>query len=133
MNEDSMSRAAQADGDSEYGREFWSTANAVTGFALAQNLIFYVAVGPHCGALFNAVAGQSPLVEWAIVFATAVYVGVIAFCHVARRRLSGPRTSDRLKSLLAWWLACQLALVVLLNAFAFAIVWTLPANPAACA
>jgi hypothetical protein len=107
--------------DTDYSKEFWSIGNATTGFAIAQNIVFYVAVGPHKGDLFDAV-GNPPgqyVAAALTVFATVAYVTVVLWCHRIQRRLAEPKgLSLGLKATLGRWKRIQVGVIVVLHAFA---------------
>ncbi|MBK5125019.1 hypothetical protein IQ288_34920 [Burkholderia sp. R-69980] len=120
-----------ANPDSDYSKEFWSISNATTGFAIAQNIVFYVAVGPHKGDLFDAVGtGLGLYVAAALtVFATVAYVGVVLWCHRIQRSLAEPRgLSPGLNVTLGRWKRMQVSVIVVLHAFALLLLFA----PAMC-
>ena len=100
--------------DREYGKDFWSVSNALTAFAVAQSIVFLVAVGPHQSDLYVAVRDNQPLVVAAIPVATAIYIGIIVFCHHAQWKLAG-KLSTNLRSFVVWWKWAEIVIVAALG------------------
>jgi hypothetical protein len=122
---------ANSNPDTDYSKEFWSIGNATTGFAIAQNIVFYVAVGPRKGDLFDAVGKPPGLYVAAAltVFATVAYVAVVLWCHRVQIRLAEPKgLSLKLKETLGRWKCMQLSIIVVLHAFALVLLFA----PALC-
>jgi hypothetical protein len=57
----------------EYAKEFWTTANVVTGFSIIQMIAYFFALGGSDSKIREGVLEARPWVLSAIIFATVAY------------------------------------------------------------
>jgi hypothetical protein len=71
----------------DLGKEFWSLANAITAFAVAQSLVLAYALGGEAG---DKIRSAKKIVTPAIVIAALVYSVAVWFCNHAQVALLTP-------------------------------------------
>lgn len=102
----------------ELGSEYWTLANAITAFAVAQSLVFAYAVAQH-GERIRSIRGTVTL---GILFGVVAFCFAVWFCNHAQTELLGGAPPKRV--CLLWWTMVGRTLAIIGYAgFGLSILW----------
>ena len=100
-----------ADIDQKTAELFWTLANLVCGFAVAQMIAYMMAAGSSQSTIADGVKAHWKPILWAISGATIAYGGLLyyfAYCHWTLLNI----TADNRLYCMLWWTAIARILAV---------------------
>jgi hypothetical protein len=106
--------------DADYAREYWSLANVIVGFAIAQALSFVLTIGSGQGLLAQRVGEKSGVVVFAVAISTLFYSVLIFGCQYATLDLLNRQISVGLDF---WFRTLNAARIVIVIAVNCACAW----------
>jgi hypothetical protein len=98
----------------DLGKEYWSLANAITAFAVAQSLVLAYALGGPAG---DRIRSAKSFVTVAMGVAALVYSVAVWFCNHAQVVLLKPDHPPVAECLLAITMAGRIVAIIGYNAF----------------
>jgi hypothetical protein len=114
----------------QYAKEFWSLANVVTGFSIAQMIAYLLAVGATDSKIREGVIHNLSLVITLMIMAMAFYCGIVGILCTWQLELLGQQHSTELSSKM-WAIAVARILAILgISILGLWVTWTLSEQPA---
>ena len=109
------------------GKEYWSLANAITAFAVAQSLAFAYALAGQAG---DNIRSKRELVAFGIGVAAFVFSAAVWFCNHAQIALLDDGARAKAGCLLTITMIGRIAAILGYNTFAMALLYCTGRKPA---